>query len=164
MASATAQKYDFSYFETSPKKLEGKQNLRVVEGGKRARSKPEAFAINAGYVIAAAVALAMVILMLVSNVQINELSGKVDAANEKLTQSQSQYSYLTSRYNSIASLSNVQDEAQELGLMPVDKSQITYVRTHAEGTLYSGDDINLATEANKLVLCVSSLFSEDLQF
>ncbi len=163
MASAAAEKYDFSLFETSPRKLEKEKPLRVVEGGRRARSKPVEFAINAGYIFAAAFALAMILCMLVTNVRLTELTRQIDEQQDVLSQSMSEYSYLTAKYNDIANLQNVQEEARRLGLMQLDKSQITYIRSPDKGVITAADT-NLDKITQYFFLTASSIADGDLSF
>ena len=101
------------------------------------------------YVATAALALvaAFVVTMLYSRAVLTELNQQIAAQTNALADAQSENTRLSAQLDAKVSLRNVEEYAtQALGMVSIDKSQITYV------DLSEGDKIELTMDSPRLSL------------
>lgn len=115
--------YELERFANRP--LDTKPRMRAVRGNK------QKLKVNTRQVrmIASAVVLVVMAMGLVqSQATVAQLTTEIQAVNKRLVNAQSQNNYLVGVMDSKTSLKNVEQIAiTQLGLMKMDKSQITYV-------------------------------------
>lgn len=86
----------------------------------------------------------IVVTMLYSRAVLTELSQQIASQTAKLEKEQSEFTRLSAELDAKISLRNVEDYAtQTLGMLPIDKSQVTYV------DLSEGEKIELTSESPK---------------
>lgn len=123
--------YDLERFENRP--LESKPRMRAVQG------KKQTMKINTQKIKMIALCVMMVGLtagLLESQATITELTSQVQRTQRQLVNAQSEYNYLSGVLDSKTGLRNVEQIAvSNLGLMKLDKSQITYVTLENESTI-----------------------------
>ena len=123
--------YDLERFENRP--LESKPRMRAVQG------KKQTMKIDTQKIKMIALCVMMVGLtagLLESQATITELTSQVQRTQRQLVNAQSEYNYLSGVLDSKTGLRNVEQiVVSNLGLMKLDKSQITYVTLENESTI-----------------------------
>lgn len=131
MSTVAQAAYDLERFENRP--LESKPRMRAVQG------KKQTMKINTQKIKMIALCVMMVGLtagLLESQATITELTSQVQRTQRQLVNAQSEYNYLSGVLDSKTGLRNVEQIAvSNLGLMKLDKSQITYVTLENESTI-----------------------------
>lgn len=114
--------YDLQMFEN--RKEQAAPRVRAVKGEK----KPSRFnAQKAKWVAVTVLMVSLVCGFLYSQATITELTGQIQTTKKQLVSEQSNYTYLSGVLDSKTSLKNVEQIAvTQLGLVKLDKSQITY--------------------------------------
>lgn len=135
--------YELERFANRPLETE-KPRMRAVRG------KKQALKINHERIKTIAVCVLMVGLtmgVLESQATITELTSQIQSTNKQLINAKSDYNYLSGVLDSKTSLKNVEQIAtSQLGLMKLDKSQITYVTLESESTIQrQGSEVNRIT-------------------
>lgn len=123
--------YDLEMFENRPGRA--KPRVRAVKGRKKARR----FSLQAAKTIAVTVLMAaLTIGFLYSQATITELTVDIQSTQSDLVSEQSTYTYLSGVLDSKTSLRNVEQVAAgELGLVKVDRSQVTYFSLESESVI-----------------------------
>ena len=123
--------YDLELFENRAQRPRAK--VRAVRGKKKASR------LNLQTVKTAAVAVVMAALVvgfLYSQATITELTVDIQNVQSDLVSEQSTYNYLSGVLDSKTSLRNVEQiAAGELGLVKVDRSQVTYFSLESESVI-----------------------------
>lgn len=123
--------YELERFENRP--LEAKPRMRAIHG------KKQTMKINTQKIKAMAICvimMGMTVGLLESQATITELTSEIQRTQRQLVNAQSEYNYLSGVLDSKTSLRNVEQIAvSDLGLMKLDKSQITYVTLENESTI-----------------------------
>ena len=123
--------YDLELFENRAQRPRAK--VRAVRGKKKASR------LNLQTVKTAAVAVVMAALVvgfLYSQATITELTVDIQNVQSELVSEQSTYNYLSGVLDSKTSLRNVEQiAAGELGLVKVDRSQVTYFSLESESVI-----------------------------
>ena len=123
--------YDLELFENRAQQPRAK--VRAVRGKKRASR------LNLQTVKTVAVAVVMAALVvgfLYSQATITELTVDIQNVQSELVSEQSTYNYLSGVLDSKTSLRNVEQiAAGELGLVKVDRSQVTYFSLESESVI-----------------------------
>lgn len=123
--------YDLELFENRAQRPRAK--VRAVRGKKRASR------LNLQTVKTVAVAVVMAALVvgfLYSQATITELTVDIQNVQSDLVSEQSTYNYLSGVLDSKTSLRNVEQiAAGELGLVKVDRSQVTYFSLESESVI-----------------------------
>ncbi|OUN87855.1 MULTISPECIES: hypothetical protein [Eubacteriales] len=122
--------YELERFADRP--LDVKPRMRAVQG------KKQAMKISAQAYKTVAVSCVMVMLtvgLLQSQATLTQLTTQIQKTNQQLVNAQSDYNYLSGVLDSKTNLKNVEQIAAQLGLMKLDKSQITYVTLENESTI-----------------------------
>ena len=123
--------YDLELFENRAQRPRAK--VRAVRGKKRASR------LNLQTVKTVAVAVVMAALVvgfLYSQATITELTVDIQNVQSDLVNEQSTYNYLSGVLDSKTSLRNVEQiAAGELGLVKVDRSQVTYFSLESESVI-----------------------------
>lgn len=113
--------YDFSYFEDTRQAPEPR--VRAVKGKKQATNRSAAAKMTA----VAVFMMVLIVAFVNSKVALNEVNGQIQTANKQMVSAQSEYNYLAGVLDSKTNHKNVEQIATgELGLVKIDKSQITY--------------------------------------
>ena len=100
--------------QTAPKVQAPRPRVQVVRGGRHG--------LNRARQLAASTVLV--------------LNGQINAAKSDLAAAQSDYDYLASQMSAITSRTSLQQVAEgELGLVPADPSQVTYVELETESVI-----------------------------
>lgn len=125
--------YDLGTFENRTETRQRQPRVHAVQGSK----KPSRFnARNAKLAAIASVMLALVCGLLYSQATLTELTTDIQSTQKLLVNAQSDYNYLSSVMDSKASMKNVEEIATtQLGLMKLDKSQITYFSLETESSI-----------------------------
>lgn len=123
--------YDLELFENRPERRRAK--VRAVRGRKKAAR------LNLQTIKTVAVAVVMAALVvgfLYSQATITELTVDIQNVQSQLVSEQSTYNYLSGVLDSKTSLRNVEQiAAGELGLVKVDRSQMTYFSLEGESVI-----------------------------
>ena len=122
--------------QTAPKVERPQPRVRVVRGGRHGLNRVRRLAASMLQVLAVALLLGLIVSVVYSQAKITELNGQINETRTQLTAAQSQYDYLTTQMSNITSRTNLQQVAEgELGLVPADPSQITYVQLESESVI-----------------------------
>ena len=131
MAAGAQPAYDLELFENRAQRPRAK--VRAVRGRKKASR------LNLQTVKTVAVAVVMAALVvgfLYSQATITELTVDIQNVQSDLVNEQSTYNYLSGVLDSKTSLRNVEQiAAGELGLVKVDRSQVTYFSLESESVI-----------------------------
>ncbi len=130
MHEQTAKQYDFERFQ--PKTAA--PSVRVVKG----KRKKNRYAAGMQWVMqigVVAVCIATVCSLLCSQAQVTELTGDIQAAQKELEAAKSTYTYLSGVMDEKSSLNNLESQAQALGLMKMERDQLTYVTLETESRI-----------------------------
>lgn len=123
--------YDFSYFEDTRPAPQPR-----VRTAKTQKQQP---AGRTAALKLAAVAVFMMVLMVAfvnSKVALNEVNGQIQTTNKAIISAQSEYNYLAGVLDSKTNHKNVEEIATgQLGLVKVDKSQITYFELEVQSEI-----------------------------
>ena len=122
--------------QTAPKMERPRPNVQVVRGGRHGLNRARHLAASTLNVLAVALLLGLIVSVVYSQAKITELNGQINETRTQLTAAQSEYDYLTTQMSNITSRTNLQQVAEgELGLVPADPSQITYVQLESESVI-----------------------------
>ena len=144
-ASNSGAAYDLNRFGAHRQRGR-KPNLTIAAPSAKARARA---GMAAAFKTAAALALvaAFVVTMLYSRAVLTELNQQIAAQTNALADAQSENTRLSAQLDAKVSLRNVEEYAtQALGMVSIDKSQITYV------DLSEGDKIELTMDSPRLSL------------
>ena len=122
--------------QTAPKVERPQPRVRVVRGGRHGLNRVRRLAASMLQVLVVALLLGLIVSVVYSQAKITELNGQINETRAQLTAAQSEYDYLTTQMSNITSRTNLQQVAEgELGLVPADPSQITYVQLESESVI-----------------------------
>lgn len=122
--------------QTAPKVERPQPRVRVVRGGRHGLNRVRRLAASMLQVLAVALLLGLIVSVVYSQAKITELNGQINETRTQLTAAQSEYDYLSTQMNNITSRTSLQQVAEgELGLVPADPSQITYVQLESESVI-----------------------------
>ena len=122
--------------QTAPKVEAPRARVRVVRGGRHGLNRARQLAATTMLVLAAALLLGLIVSVVYSQAKITELNGQINATKSELAAAQSDYDYLSSQMSAITSRTSLQQVAEgELGLVPADPSQVTYVELETESVI-----------------------------
>ena len=122
--------------QTAPKVERPQPRVQVVRGGRHGLNRVRRLAASMLQVLAVALLLGLIVSVVYSQAKITELNGQINETRTQLTAAQSEYDYLTTQMSNITSRTNLQQVAEgELGLVPADPSQITYVQLESESVI-----------------------------
>lgn len=117
--------YDLSIYERSAQRP-ARERLRVEKTDKRVQLRR--IWQRAQLVVLLTVTVALIISVLVARSTLTELSMQIGDQQDTLVELQSEYDYLNNQMEMQTNLTQVENYARtELGLVKMDKSQITYV-------------------------------------
>lgn len=131
--SNTAEAYNFELFAPQPKAAPSRPNIRVVPGKKkkmRQQTKTLTGALVTVFLIAVLGAF-----VVATYAKVGELQSNIDKQNVQLTNETATYSDLIFQLESKTNLNRVEEQALAMGLVKIDKSQITYVRVVDENRI-----------------------------
>ncbi len=153
--------YDFARFETKQKQEDKKVQLRSVAGGK---NKVSNTAKVLGKIRTLSFAIILVIAcvgLLQSRARITELSQDIQLAEKNLTTEQNINSYLLSELAVQTNMENVDNLAEDLGLVKMDESQVTYIRLDNEAVVETPESFwqKISTNAQEIVGNISAFFN-----
>ncbi len=130
--------YDLSIYEPNPVKKQepaaapavaSRPKIQVTTNAQVDRSGMNAF----GVFVKAAVILGVLFAVLYGNVETNRLFNEITALEAQLSSLQTENIALAAEYESVTSLKNVEDYAENvLGLKKLDKAQIEYVELEGD--------------------------------
>lgn len=123
--------YDLDLFENHG--TQRTPRIRAVKGKKPARKeRMRRFRLLA----MCALMVTLVCSLITSQVRLTELTGEIQATNRQIISEESEHNYLSGVLDSKTSQRNVEEIATtQLGLMKLDKSQITYFSLENEETI-----------------------------
>ena len=150
--------YDLDNFANRPD--DSRPRVRVAKGGVRSRRRAELmyyFRIT----ITLALLLGLTVSLLYSYAELNEITLNVQWTQNELNEARSEYDYLSSELNSKTNLKAVEEIAgSQLGLMKLDKSQVTYITLEDENQI-SRPESNTA-KLLKSLRCLGLTIAENL--
>lgn len=121
--------YDLSTFENREEKQP--RNLRVVANENKLKRKKDLSGLKV--IALSAVALSLSWGVLYSRAQVTELSASIERSQKELNEVKSEYDYLSLTLESKMNLQSVETTARnQLGLMEMDPSQVTYITLENE--------------------------------
>ncbi|MEG0804351.1 MAG: hypothetical protein RSF90_05290 [Pygmaiobacter sp.] len=121
--------YDLSTFENRAERAP--RNLRVAQTANKSRRRRDLSGLK--IIALCAVVLALSWGVLYSRAQVTELSAAIESGQKELAESKSEYDYLSLTLESKVNMQKVEEVAkQQLGLLPIDKNQITYITLESE--------------------------------
>lgn len=130
----TATVYDLNTF--APREERSRRELKVVKNPKAKRSLSLKRLRWIKAVALAALFLALVCSLLYSQAKVTELGAAIDSQSSVLDDLNSDYDYLKSQMEMKTNMKSVQEYAtSQLGLVALDRSQITYVDGDEENTI-----------------------------
>ena len=111
--------------------------------------------------ITLALLLGLTVSLLYSYAELNEITLNVQWTQNELNEARSEYDYLSSELNSKTNLKAVEEIAgSQLGLMKLDKSQVTYITLEDENQI-SRPESNTA-KLLKSLRCLGLTIAENL--
>lgn len=138
--------YDLSLFEDRPKVKKKKNNVVKMQRKKpHIKPKTRITPITALYsVVISAIVVSVFSVMVYSQIQLTELTDKINTVDKALAESKSTYTQLKMRVESQYSLRSVEEYVEnELFMKKVEPSQIEYI------ALSSCDKAELKNKVNK---------------
>lgn len=136
--------YDLRTFQSNTarkKKPSLSVHKQTRDAAMRERARAKVAMVFQGAFLAAIVA-AVVVAMLCSRVELTELSTQISKKQKALSEVQTENIRLEAEVEAKLSARNVEEYAtQKLGMAPLDKSQVTYLR------LNEGDEVRLTEQA-----------------
>ena len=123
-----AAAYDLNVYARSAPRAQraGRERLRVEKTEKRVVLRR--LWQRAQFIVLCAVALGLICSVLVAQSTLTELGGQIGKKQDELVELRSEYDYLNNQLEMQTNLTEVENYARtELGLVKMDKSQITYV-------------------------------------
>lgn len=123
-----AAAYDLNVYARSAQRAQraGRERLRVEKTEKRVVLRR--LWQRAQFIVLCAVALGLICSVLVAQSTLTELGGQIEKKQDELVELRSEYDYLNNQLEMQTNLTEVENYARtELGLVKMDKSQITYV-------------------------------------
>lgn len=121
--------YDLSTFENREEKQP--RNLRVVANENKSKRRKDLSGLKV--IALSAVALSLSWGVLYSRAQVTELSASIERSQKELNEVKSEYDYLSLTLESKMNLQSVETTARnQLGLMEMDPSQVTYITLENE--------------------------------
>ena len=138
--------YDLSLFEDKPKVKEKKNKVVKMQREKpHIKPKTRINPVTALYSVVISVIIVSVFsVMVYSQIQLTELTDKINTVDKALAESKSTYTQLKMRAESQYSLRSVEEYVEnELFMKKVEPSQIEYI------ALSSGDKAELKNKVNK---------------
>ncbi len=130
--------YDLSVYEPKPVKKQEPKTLPAQNAKPEIKVKTNAqvdrSGISAlGVFVKAAVILGILFAVLYGNVETNRLFNEITKLQNELNSLQAENISLAAEYESVTSLKNVEDYAEDvLGLKKLDKAQIEYVEMEGD--------------------------------
>ena len=122
--------------QTAPKMKRTQPKVQVVRGGRHGLNRARQLASSTLSVLAVALLLGLVVSVVYSQARITELNGEINDTKTQLTAAQSEYDYLSTQMSNITSRTNLQQVAEgQLGLVPLDPSQVTYVQLEDQSVI-----------------------------
>ena len=122
--------------QTAPKMERTQPKVQVVRGGRHGLNRARQLASSTLSVLAVALLLGLVVSVVYSQARITELNGEINDTKTQLTAAQSEYDYLSTQMSNITSRTNLQQVAEgQLGLVPLDLSQVTYVQLEDQSVI-----------------------------
>lgn len=133
--------YDFSLFEVVPKKEEKNNVIKLPKSKTRKKVCPVNFLFSAFLSITA---VAVIVMMIHSQVNLMELTEKINKANKTLNESKSTYTQLEMKVDSQLSLPAVENYAKNvLDMHRISPCQVEYV------SLSEGDRSEIDEQSSK---------------
>ena len=121
--------YDLSTFENREEKQH--RNLSVLASENKTKRKKDLSGLK--MIALSAVVLALSWGVLYSRAQVTELSASIERSQNELSEVKSEYDYLSLTLESKMNLQSVEETARnQLGLMEMDPSQVTYITLEKE--------------------------------
>lgn len=121
--------YDLSTFENREEKQP--RNLSVLASENKTKRKKDLSGLK--MIALSAVVLALSWGVLYSRAQVTELSASIERSQNELSEVKSEYDYLSLTLESKMNLQSVEETARnQLGLMEMDPSQVTYITLEKE--------------------------------
>lgn len=121
--------YDLSTFENREDKQP--RNLRVLADANQTKRKKDLSGLK--MIALSAVVLALSWGVLYSRAQVTELSASIERSQNELSEVKSEHDYLSLTLESKMNLQSVEETARnQLGLMEMDPSQVTYITLKKE--------------------------------
>ncbi len=158
MAANSSLAYDLSVYEPKPAKkqsapvAEAKPAIKVKTNTNPVASSGAAFKIF----IKAAVILGVLFAVLYGNVETNRLFNEISKLESELASLQSENLALAAEYESVTSLKNVEDYAENvLGLQKLDKAQIEYVELEGDTVIEV-----VETQSQNIFVMLKSWFAD----
>lgn len=158
MAANSNLAYDLSVYEPKPlkkqpePKVETKPAIQVKTNANPVASSGSAFKIF----IKAAVILGVLFAVLYGNVETNRLFNEISKLEAELASLQSENLALAAEYESVTSLKNVEDYAENvLGLQKLDKAQIEYVELEGDTVIEV-----VETQSQNIFVMLKSWFAD----
>lgn len=113
------------------------RRLRVAPPAPQRRARARAQVLRRVRLAAAVtVMLALICSVIYSQAQLTELGGQIADAQQQLADAQSEYTYYNNEMTMRHSMDSVSAYASsELGLVKMDKSQITYINTGSDNRI-----------------------------
>ena len=122
--------------QTAPKMERTQPKVQVVRGGRHGLNRARQLASSTLSVLAVALLLGLVVSVVYSQARITELNGEINDTKTQLTAAQSEYDYLSTQMSNITSRTNLQQVAEgQLGLVPLDPRQVTYVQLEDQSVI-----------------------------
>lgn len=131
--SRGSEAYNFDLFVAQPKPRPAQPKLRVAHNQRRRIQAQTKRMLRV---------LLMVVLIAVLGVavvdtyaRVGELRTQINAKETELTVLEATYTDLVFQLESKTNLNKVEEQARQLGLVKIDKSQVTYIRVLDENTI-----------------------------
>lgn len=117
--------YELQRFAPRAEKPEPKPRVRVAK--QRANTAKPVFRMIRT-LLAVAFIVVLVCGVLYTQTTVTELQSQISDKNQELVEEEALYAYLSFELESMTTQRNIEQRAEELGLVPINSNQITYVQ------------------------------------
>lgn len=131
--------YDFEMFMPHTAVKEKPDNIvRLPQTSTKQRAKRraanKAVSVSAFAVLASVLMLAALCGNIFLRLQINEVDSKINSIKSEINTLESEKTSLEVKYERIVSYSNIEEEAKNLGMRKMEKSQVKYIHVNDKDT------------------------------
>ena len=143
----TSTAYDFSAFAPAP---ETEKRVRVVKAKKSHKKEDRRFLAKLTVYLLAIVLLMTATVM--SRMKLTETKSDINSYASDLTELQSENAYLNYKLESLVSLKNAENYAEdELGLVKMDTSRVEYVNLQDENAIVTNESESIGEKLDAFV-------------
>lgn len=132
----TNEAYDLELFRPRKPKLVALSNNKKLQETKKKQVRRQAFLNTAAILALAIFALGLVAYFITCNVRLTEMNKSINDAQTELNTLQSEQVRLQAELAGLTSAEQINNYAQEHGMLPVDSNQVYYIQADGEDEVW----------------------------